>query len=241
MILFGSRQVSRAIAAGIEVVEIFLRESCETDCETEALETVQQIETEMFSIADDTFDKLMFGDRSDNIVGIAKRPKFGLDEIKLENPDLVLVCQGIEKPGNLGAILRSADACGVSAVLVVDPLTDVYHPNSIRASTGAAFSLQTATASSEEATTWLKAKEFKVFTAQLQGAKEFFQQDLTGNIALVVGNEAHGLDSKWANDSFTPVCLPMLGLADSLNVSVTASVMMYEALRQRATNQERQN
>lgn len=231
MILFGERQVLRALKAGFEFDELFF---CESIATTETIsKEFDQPGLKCVILASEVFTKLMFGERGDKVIGIAKRPEFELNHVKFERPGLVLVAQAIEKPGNLGAILRSAEACGVSAVLVVDALTDLYHPNTIRASTGAVFSLQTVVTSSKEAREWLKGHQFRIFAAQLDGATDFFQQQLTGDVAIVVGNEAAGLDEHWKNENCVPVRLPMLGKIDSLNVSVTASVMLYESTRQR--------
>lgn len=232
MILFGKRQVNRAVRAKIAIEEVYVSELI-TPNELQTVLSSVGSNASVCSLSANVFSKLMFGDRDDEVIAVAKRPDSRLDNLNLTNPAIVLVAQAIEKPGNLGAILRSADACSVSAVVLVDALTDFYHPNSIRASTGAVFELQTASSTSEEAKDWLKENGFRVLTARLEGATDFFEQQLRGDIAIVVGNEANGLDHQWADDSFTPVKLPMLGVADSLNVSVSASVMLFEANRQR--------
>ncbi len=167
------------------------------------------------------------------MIGVAPRPKTELNSLEIPPDALVVVAQSIEKPGNVGAIVRTADACGVSAILLADPRTDFYHPNSIRSSTAAVFGMPVATGSGEQIQAWLIENQFSVFTAMLGDATEFFQHDLRGKIALVLGNEAEGLSSQWNRSEFKAVKLPMLGNSDSLNVSVTASVMIYEASRQR--------
>lgn len=238
MIVFGTREVERAISAGVEFEELFFADS-ETDETLNGFEakTVGKT-TRLFRLDDDVFAKIAYGDRTDGVVGVATRPATKLENIDLgetglPHSALVLIVQAIEKPGNIGAIIRSADACGVAAVICADPITDVFHPNSIRSSTGAVFNIPLAIGSSEQAQSWLRENRFQVFTATLENATDFFRSDLTGNVALVLGNEANGLDDQWTRGDFTPVKLPMKGQADSLNVSVTASVMMYEAVRQR--------
>ena len=152
-------------------------------------------------------------------------------EIK-ENP-IVVVLESVEKPGNLGAILRSADAAGVDAVIVCDPLTDMYNPNLIRSSIGGIFTVPTAAASSEETIKWLKDRGIKIYTAQLQDSSWYYDTDMTKGSAIVMGTEATGLTDIWRKAADAHIKIPMLGRLDSLNVSVSAAILMYEAVRQR--------
>ena len=237
IIVFGTREVERAVDAGIEFEEMFIPDS-ETDQWISSIQSrsPKKHSTRMIRLNDSLFSKVTYGDRTEGVVGVASRPETKLENIDLDGipaSALVLVVQAIEKPGNLGAIIRTADACGVSALICVDPLTDLFHPNSIRSSTGVVFNIPLATGSSAQVQGWLRENHFQVFTAILDDSNDFFQCDLTGRVAIVLGNEANGLDGQWQGKGFTAVKLPMRGQADSLNVSVTASVMMYEALRQR--------
>ena len=149
-----------------------------------------------------------------------------------ENP-LVVVLESVEKPGNLGAVLRSADAAGVDAVIICDPLTDLYNPNLIRSSIGGIFTVQTAAATSQEAIGWLKDRGIKIYTAQLQDSEWYYDTDMTGGTAIVMGTEATGLTDVWREAADAHIKIPMLGKLDSLNVSVSAAILMYEAVRQR--------
>ncbi|MEG0518730.1 MAG: TrmH family RNA methyltransferase [Bacteroidales bacterium] len=148
------------------------------------------------------------------------------------NP-LILVIESVEKPGNLGALLRTADACGVDAVLVCDPLTDLYNPNLIRASLGGIFTKQVATCTNEEAYNWLSANKITILTAQLQDSRWYYDTDMVQPCAIVMGSEAEGLSDFWRKVSNARIKIPMLGELDSLNVSVSAAVLCYEAVRQR--------
>jgi len=139
----------------------------------------------------------------------------------------------VEKPGNLGAVLRSADAAGAHAVLVCDPLTDLYNPNLIRASIGGVFSVPTAVCTSEECIAFLKAYQIKILTAQLQDSYEYYDYDMTSATAIVMGTESTGLTQQWREAADAHIRIPMLGRLDSLNVSVSAAILMYEAVRQR--------
>jgi TrmH family RNA methyltransferase len=237
IIVFGTREVNRAIGAGVEFDELFFSDAEPEEMLSQFVPRTSGHATRLIRVADDVFAKIAYGDRIDEVIGIATRPATKLDNLKLPQSEdgcsLVLVVQAIEKPGNIGAIIRTADACGVAAVISADPLTDVFHPNSIRSSTGTVFHLPLATGSSSQVQAWLRENRFRVFVALLDHASDFFQAELTGNVALVLGNEASGLDEQWRQSDFNPVKLPMKGQADSLNVSVTSAVMMYEAMRQR--------
>ena len=143
----------------------------------------------------------------------------------------------VEKPGNLGALLRSADGAGVDAVIVADAVSDIWNPNAIRASLGTIFSLPLAACSSAEALAFLRSNDIAILTARVGAELDYDQADLTGPVALVVGAETSGLTEAWAGEGVTPVSIPMLGLADSLNVSASAAVLFYEARRQRRARQ----
>jgi TrmH family RNA methyltransferase len=139
----------------------------------------------------------------------------------------------IEKPGNVGAILRTADAAGVDAVLIADARGDLFNPNTIRASGGAVFTIKLATASSAEILPWLREQDIRIFAARVDGAIDYRQASLAPPAAIVLGSEAHGLSDAWQAGDITPIHLPMRGQIDSLNVSVTAGVLFYEAMRTR--------
>lgn len=238
IIVFGNREVSRAIEAGIRFEEIFCTETLWNDLAPAEQSCVTKSQAKVFFVVPEVLEKLAYGSRTSTLIGTAERPRTSLDTLSEQlapqkEISLVLVLQSIEKPGNLGAMLRSADACGIDAVLCADPLTDFFHPNAIRSSTGVVFSMPLVSACTPEIQEWLAKQEFGVFTAMLENASCFYETDLTGRVALVLGNEAKGLEENWSGRDYSPVKLPMRGQADSLNVSVTASVMMYEAMRQR--------
>lgn len=154
------------------------------------------------------------------------------DLVLPENP-LVMVLESVEKPGNLGAVLRSADAARADAVILCDPLTDLYNPNLIRASLGGIFTNQVVAAPSEEVIPWLKARGIRILTAQLQDSVWYYDTDMRGGTALVMGTEATGLTSRWREAADAHIKIPMLGRLDSLNVSVSAAILLFEAVRQR--------
>jgi len=147
---------------------------------------------------------------------------------------LIAVVEGVEKPGNLGAILRSADGAGVNAVIVAESATDLFNPNIIRSSIGTVFAVPVAVASSGELLEWLRRREIGIIAARVQGSADYTQVDYRGAVAIALGSEARGLSDPWAELARANVHVPMRGVADSLNVSATAAVLFYEALRQRS-------
>ena len=179
------------------------------------------------------YDKVAYRGGTEGVVAEMQCKDLNLDSLKLKENPLIVVLESVEKPGNLGAVLRSADASGVDAVIVCDPLTDMYNPNLIRSSIGAIFTVPVATAKSDEAIAWLKAKGAKIYTAQLQNSEWYYDTDMKGATAIVMGTEATGLTNAWRNAADAHIKIPMLGRLDSLNVSVSAAILMYEAVRQR--------
>jgi TrmH family RNA methyltransferase len=229
----GAREIVRAVEAGITVAEAFVcREMCTTPERRQALAAVESA-AERFEVSAKVFEKLAFGDRQEGVIAVAHWPARSLANIKLPARPTVAVLESLEKPGNVGAILRSADAAGVDAVIVADGHTDLYNPNTIRASLGTVFRANVCSASTAETIRWLQAQGLAIFAARPDAAKLYTECDLREGAAIVLGSEATGLSSAWDVAEVTAVKLPMHGIADSLNVSTTAAVLFYEALRQR--------
>ena len=235
--VFGSREILRAIQSGIEPDELFICESLiAPDTLKEVHTSFAEFESVAISVPEDLFEKICFGDRSDGIVMTAVRPEQSLESVfgkTKSNTPIIAIAEAIEKPGNLGAILRSCDGAGVDGLIVADPLTDWFHPNTIRASLGTCFSVAGSVTDTESLQEKLIADGFQVVVASLQGATDFYDFDLTQKTAIVVGNEANGVSESWNRSEFKAAKLPMLGIADSLNVSAASAAMFYEARRQR--------
>ena len=184
------------------------------------------------------FAKLAFGDRAEGILAIAATPRATLADLPALPPDpLLAVLAGVEKPGNIGAVLRTADAAGVSAVILADPQTDLFNPNAIRASLGTIFALPIAVATATETLAWLRERHCRILTTRVDAQLTYSEAEYVGPTAIVLGSEAAGLSDAWSDADVFPVRVPMLGIADSLNVSATAAVLFYEAVRQRNTGQ----
>src|SRR4029079_6741929 len=181
----------------------------------------------------DVYTKLAFGDRNDGIVVIAKAPHQTLADLQLPKEPLVAVLEGLEKPGNVGAILRSADAAGVDAVIIADGRTDLYNPNTIRASIGTVFRKNVCEASTADTIHWIQETRISMVAARPDAELLYTSANLQRGVAIVLGSEAAGLSQAWTDAGAVAVRLPMHGIADSLNVSTTAAVLFYEALRQR--------
>jgi RNA methyltransferase, TrmH family len=179
------------------------------------------------------YGKIAYREGTEGVIAEVEYRERTLDSVKLGDNPLVIVLESVEKPGNLGAVLRSADAAGADAVIICDPLTDLYNPNLVRASIGAVFTLQVAAASSEETIEWLEARNIQILTAQLQDSSLYYDTDMTVPTAIVMGTESTGLTDIWRKAADAHIRIPMLGRLDSLNVSVSAAILLYEALRQR--------
>lgn len=233
-VIDGVREVSRALDGGVRLVDVFV---CEELCHGEEcrqlLERLDRSGPVLWDVPSEVFEKLAFGQRAEGVVAVAETPDRSLANLPETGEGLIAVVCGIEKPGNVGAILRSADGAGVSAVIVADGGTDLFNPNCIRASLGTIFTQPIATASTAETLAWLRERGYRIFTARLDATQEYATVDYRGRTAIVLGGEAEGLPAAWHADDITPIKLPMQGAADSLNVSATAAVLFYEALRQR--------
>lgn len=179
------------------------------------------------------YEKVAYRGSTEGIIAEVHSVPRSLEDLRLGERPLVMLLESVEKPGNLGAVLRSADAAGADAVIVCDPLTDIWNPNLIRSSVGAVFSVPVAVCTSADAIAFLKERGIRILTAQLQDSEWYYDTDMTGATALVMGTESTGLTQAWRDSADAHIKIPMLGRLDSLNVSVSAAVLLYEAVRQR--------
>ena len=187
----------------------------------------------VFEVDENVYAKIAMRESTEGIIAEVRIRERRLEELELPERPLVVVLESVEKPGNLGAVLRSADAAGADAVLICDPLTDLWNPNLIRASIGAVFTVPCVACSSAEAIAFLKARGIRILTAQLQDSSLYYDCDMTVGTALVMGTEATGLTEVWREAADAHIRIPMLGALDSLNVSVSAAILLFEAVRQR--------
>jgi RNA methyltransferase, TrmH family len=237
----GGRELLRALRQSVAVDHAFVCPSLVIGPDASAaLDALQKSGAPLVEISPAVLTKIAFGDRSDGLVAVIRQPSLALEDLAPAVTRLVVVVEAVEKPGNLGAILRTADAVGADAVIAADPRTDVYNPNAIRASLGTIFSMPLAVATATQALDWLVSHGLTPIAARVESAQTYLETDLGGQIAVVLGSEAEGLTETWSDPRVRPVRIPMLGAADSLNVSVAAAVLLFEARRQRlaSANQE---
>lgn len=233
IIIDGVREITRALAADLEWSEVFFCEDSLAADSREVIEELKAAGATPIHVSPQVLAKVAFGDRNEGVVAVAKAPVRRMDMLQLGPAPVVAVLEGVEKPGNVGAILRTADAAGISAVLLADPRTDLFNPNTIRASQGAVFKLPIAEADTDQIITWLRARQFHIVAARVDASGDYAHAKMQSPCAIVLGSEADGLTDRWDAEDVIGVRLPMLGQVDSLNVSVTAGVLFYEALRQR--------
>lgn len=187
----------------------------------------------LVEVPPELYGKIALRGTTEGIVAEMHQRSLTLKDLSLPENPLIVVLESVEKPGNLGAILRSADAAGADAVIIADPLTDLYNPNLIRASIGAIFTVPTVACSGAEAIDFLKKSGVQILTAQLQDSAPYYDVDMTRGTAIVMGTESTGLSDLWRLSATSHILIPMLGRLDSLNVSVSAAILLYEAVRQR--------
>ena len=212
LVVEGQREIEHCKACGYEVVEEYIRD---------------------VNVTPQVYEKMAYRGSTEGHIAVVRCQEHTLAKLQLKENPLIVVLESVEKPGNLGAILRSAEAAGIDALIVCDPLTDMYNPNVIRASIGGVFCVPTAVCTSQECIAFLKQHGIKILTAQLQDSYEYYDYDMTQGTAIVMGTESTGLTNQWREAADAHIHIPMLGRLDSLNVSVSAAILMYEAVRQR--------
>lgn len=228
----GRRELTHCIEAGMEVKEVFVCEELgEWDGDNVLANTTM--------VTKEVYEKMAYRGGTEGVMAVVKSPEKRLEDLKLSENPLIVVVERVEKPGNLGAILRSADAAGADAVVVCDALTDLWNPNLIRSSIGAAFTVPCVACESAACIKFLKAHGIQILTAQLQDSELYYDTDMRCGTAIVMGTEATGLTDIWRQAADAHIRIPMLGRLDSLNVSVSAAILLYEAVRQRGGTHER--
>lgn len=231
----GQRELFHCIEAGIEVDTIFycpqlqLSTSSDNALQVESIHAVRGA----YEVSEHVYNKVAYRGGTEGVIAEVKTPSRSLSDLRLSKHPLIVVLESVEKPGNLGAVLRSADAAGADAVVVCDPLTDLYNPNLIRSSVGAIFTMQCVTCATADCIRFLKEKGICILTAQLQDSKLYYDTDMTKGTAIVMGTESTGLTNAWRDAADAHIRIPMNGCLDSLNVSVSAAILLFEAVRQR--------
>jgi len=225
ILIEGWREINQAIDKEFQIEAFYLNEDKNDE--------LNKLSGKVFLLASNVFNKVAYREITEGIIAVAKPQFHSFDTIKLRENPLLVVLESVEKPGNLGALLRTAEAAAVDAVIVCDPLTDIYNPNVIRSSLGCVFSVPVVVCSNQDAIQYLKVKNIKSYAAELNASKRYDLIDFSQPAAIVLGTEATGLSDEWINAADEKIIIPMLGLHDSLNVSVSAAILVFEALRQR--------
>lgn len=234
-IIEGQKEIKQAISSSIEIITLFCKDIDILENITNSAEEFiyNSIHKNTFLVTDNVYSRMAYRDSTEGAIAIAKNPNKSLSDLSLSENPLIIILESVEKPGNLGAVVRTADAVGADAVIVCEPTTDIYNPNVIRSSVGGIFSKQVIASSSEETYKWLVKNNIKILTAQLQNSELYYDTNMKDPIAIVMGTESTGLSNYWREKANRCIRIPMLGDMDSLNVSVSAAILCYEAIRQR--------
>jgi TrmH family RNA methyltransferase len=224
----GKREIELALKGGYELETLLFLPELVSDKELKAFAGIDCIE-----LSKEVYQKLAYRDTTEGILAVAKSKKHRLSDLKLSDNPLILVAEGIEKPGNLGALLRTADAAKIDAVIIANPKSDLYNPNVVRSSVGCLFTNRIAVGTTEEVIAYLKLNKIAIYSATLQNSNGYHLENYTTPSALVVGTEATGLTEPWRTESKQNIIIPMQGAIDSMNVSVAAAILLFEAKRQR--------
>ncbi|MBP5171852.1 MAG: RNA methyltransferase [Bacteroidales bacterium] len=232
VVVEGAREITIALNNGYVPEQLFVCEEVYAKSDYQDL-LPRLSESRCVGLTRAVFEKLAYREGSDGVLALLRPKSHRLDDLKLSANPFLIVLEAVEKPGNLGAILRTADAARADAVIVCDPLTDIYNPNVVRSSIGCLFSVPVAVCSSQEALTWMHERGIKAYAAELQAASWYHHQDFRQPSAVVMGTEADGLSAFWLQNADARIKIPMRGLIDSLNVSVSTAILTFEAMRQR--------
>ena len=230
IVIEGLREINLANRSGMKLKSLFI---CSDIISYDDVMIDFNSQIHCFEITKEVFEKLAYRGSTEGVIALAEPKIVDLNDIKLRVNPLVIILESVEKPGNLGAILRTADAAKADAVIICDSLTDIYNPNVIRSSVGCVFTNQVVACTTDETIFWLKEKGIKSFAAALTATKFYHDTDLSESVAIVMGTEADGLTEKWLKGSDEQIIIPMNGEIDSLNVSTSAAILIFEAMRQR--------
>jgi len=227
----GRRELEHCLEGGFQIKTVFY---CPEIVDSSSVcDLLRMTDVRLIETPEQLYKKIAYRDSTEGIIAEVAYKERTLEDLNLPENPVVVVLESVEKPGNLGAVLRSADAAGADAVLIGDPLTDLYNPNLIRASIGAVFTVPVVAAPSAQIIAFLKERGIQILTAQLQDSSLYYDVDMRRGTAIVMGTESTGLTDLWRKAADAHIRIPMLGRLDSLNVSVSAAILLFEAVRQR--------
>lgn len=227
-VIEGKREIELALKGNYEIETVLFCKNIVNHEEIKHIKTNQFIE-----ISKEVYQKIAYRDSTEGIIAVAISKENNLENLNLSKNSLILIAESPEKPGNIGAMLRTADAANIDAIIITNPKSDIYNPNIIRSSVGCVFTKQIALCSNQEAINFLKKNQINFFAATLQNSTLYYEQNYKDSTAFVVGPEAEGLSKIWRTEATKNVIIPMQGEIDSMNVSVAAAILLFEAKRQR--------
>jgi RNA methyltransferase, TrmH family len=233
IVVEGFREISMALSSGYDIVELYYSQEVNLHPGAHILFTKLSSKCQLLEVSKAAFEKIAYRENSDGLIALVTPRYLKPQDLKLSDNPLILVLESVEKPGNLGAILRTADAAAIDAIIVCDPQTDIFNPNVIRSSLGCIFSQQVAVCTNTEALTFLRDKGIRSYAAALTAKQFYHETDFAKPSAIIMGTEADGLTDAWLTGADAQVKIPMCGKADSLNVSTSAAILVFEAKRQR--------
>lgn len=229
-VIEGLKELALAVEGKYNISSVFF---CPEIVDVKNIQSIINQENLLIPVQQSVFEKIAYRESSGGVVAVAEQKKHTLENVRLRKNPIILVLESVEKPGNLGAVLRTADAANIDAVIICDPQTDFYNPNVIRSSIGCIFTTPIASATSEETIAWLKKHGVRLFATYLKASRPYFEIDFTGPTAIIMGTESTGLSDLWVKEADATIIIPMQGKIDSMNVSTAAAVIVFEATRQR--------
>jgi TrmH family RNA methyltransferase len=232
IVIEGLREIRLAMASGFTITDLFYSPELVSEHDLKALISHSN-RTELAEITREVFNRMAYRNDTGGLIALAEPRRLHFNDLKLRERPLILVLETVEKPGNLGALLRTADAANLDAVIICDPQTDIYNPNAIRSGIGCVFTMPVVTATSEETISWMKATGIKMFGTALTATHHYHKTDFNQPAAIVMGSEANGLSKTWLDGADDLIKIPMMGKIDSMNVSASAAIVIFEAMRQR--------
>ena len=232
IVIEGLREIRLAIASGFNITDLLYTPELVSDGDLKLL-IDQSNQVELTEVTPGVFNRMAYRSDTGGLIALAEPKRLVFSDLQLRRQPLLLVLETVEKPGNLGALLRTADAANLDAVIICDPQTDIYNPNAIRSSIGCIFTMPVVTASSEEAIAWMRAAGIKMFGTALTATQLYHETDFNQPAAIIMGSEANGLSNTWLESADKLIKIPMMGKIDSMNVSASAAIVIFEAMRQR--------
>ncbi len=233
IVIEGIREINLALMAGFTVTHFIYCKNLIAENELEAMVSASILPMDLAEVPVEIYNRIAYRKDHEGAIALANPKRIQFQELKPGSSPLFLVLESVEKPGNLGALLRTADAANLAAVIICDPQTDIYNPNAIRSSIGCIFTMPVVTSTTPEAIAWLRVNNIRLFGTALTATRFYHETDLRGPAAIIMGSEAYGLSKTWLDEADELIKIPMNGKIDSMNVSAYAAIVVFEALRQR--------